>query len=160
MTEVRAERADDVPGVRGVLLAAFGTDAEARLVETLRPGHAWLPDLCVVAEENGAVVAFALLSRIMVGGERGLALGPVGVLPDLQKRGLGSAVIREGLRRATAAGERLVLVLGDPAYYGRFGFVPAAPFGITSEWSSFGDAWQVLALNPVEARYPAPWRNL
>jgi putative acetyltransferase len=160
MTEVRAERADDGPGVRGLLLAAFETDAEARLVETLRPGHAWLPDLCVVAEENGAVAAFALLSRIMVGGERGLALGPVAVLPDLRKRGLGSAVIREGLRRATAAGERMVLVLGDPAYYGRFGFVPAAPFGITSEWSSFGDAWQVLALNPVEARYPAPWRNL
>src|SRR4051812_34711285 len=111
MTEVRAERAEDAPGIRQVLVAAFETDGEARLVESLRPGHAWLPDFCVVAEENGAVVAFAPLSRIMVGGEPGLALGPVAVLPDLQKRGLGRAVIREGLRRATAAGERLVLVL-------------------------------------------------
>lgn len=160
MTEVRAERAEDVDAVRQVLLAAFETDGEARLVDTLRPGHAWLPDLCVVAEENGAVVAFALLSRIMVGGEPGLALGPVAVLPDLQKRGLGTAVIQESLRRAAAGGERLVLVLGDPGYYGRLGFVPAGPFGITSEWSSFGDAWQVLALNTVEARYPAPWRHV
>ncbi|MEU7903868.1 N-acetyltransferase [Actinoplanes sp. NPDC049118] len=160
MTEVRAEREEDFDAVRQVLLAAFETDGEARLVEALRLSHAWLPDLCVVAEENGAVVAFALLSRIMIGGDAGLALGPVAVLPDLQKRGLGGAVIRESLRRAAAAGERLVLVLGDPAYYGRFGFVPAAPLGITSEWSSFGDAWQVLALNTVEARYPAPWHGL
>jgi putative acetyltransferase len=160
MTEVRAERADDVDAVRRVLLAAFETDAEARLVEALRRGHAWLPDLCVVADRDGAVVAFAPLSRIMIGGDPGLALGPVAVLPDLQRRGLGAAVVEESLRRATAAGERLVIVLGDPAYYGRFGFVPAAPFGITGEWSSFGDAWQVLALNPVEARYPAPWHHL
>jgi putative acetyltransferase len=113
----------------------------------------------VVAEENGHVVAFALLSRIMIGGEPGLALGPVAVAPERQRQGLGTAVVRDVLRRATEARERLVLVLGEPAYYGRFGFVAAAPYGITSEWSSAGDAWQVLALRAVEARYPAPWRG-
>ncbi|GID98551.1 GNAT family N-acetyltransferase [Amorphoplanes digitatis] len=157
---VRPERAEDFDAVRQVLLAAFETDGEARLVEALRRSDAFLPDLSVVAEHDGAVAAYALLSRITVGDDAGLALGPVAVLPDLQKRGLGAAVIREALRRAADAGERLVLVLGDPAYYGRFGFVPAAPYGITSEWSSFGDAWQVLALGTVEARYPAPWHDL
>jgi putative acetyltransferase len=160
MTEVRGEHDDDVEAVRQVLLSAFETDAEARLVAGLRAGHAWLPELAVVAEEEGVVSAFCALTRVMVGDERGLALGPVAVLPGRQRRGLGAAVIREALRRATAAGERLVLVLGDPAYYRRFGFVPAAPFGITSEWSELGDAWQVLALRQVRARYPAPWHNL
>ncbi|AGZ46795.1 GNAT family N-acetyltransferase [Actinoplanes friuliensis] len=160
MSDVREERDDDIEAVRQMLTAAFESDAEARLVDALRSTHAWMPEFSVVAEENGEVVAFALLSRIMIGGETGLALGPVAVLPDRQKQGLGAEVIKDALRRATEAGERLVLVLGDPAYYKRFGFVPAAPFGIISDWSSAGDAWQVLALNKVKARYPSPWRNL
>lgn len=158
MSEVRIEQPEDADGVRRLLEAAFGGEVEARLVAALKPTHAWLPEFSVVAEENGQVVAFALLSRIMVGGEAALALGPVAVTPGRQRQGLGTAVVRDALRRATEARERLVLVLGDPAYYRRFGFVAAAPYGITSEWSSAGDAWQVLALRAVEARYPSPWR--
>jgi putative acetyltransferase len=158
MSEVRIEQPEDADGVRRLLEAAFGGEAEARLVTALRPTHAWLPEFSVIAEENGQVTAFALLSRIMVGGEAGLALGPVAVLPTRQRHGLGTAVVRDVLRRATEARERLVLVLGDPAYYRRFGFVAAAPYGISSEWSSAGDAWQMLALRAVEARYPAAWR--
>jgi putative acetyltransferase len=158
MSEVRIEQPEDADGVRRLLEAAFGGEAEARLVAALRPTHAWLPEFSVVAEENGQLVAFAVLSRIMIGGEAGLALGPVAVTPGRQRHGLGTAVVRDALRRATEARERLVLVLGDPAYYRRFGFVAAAPYGITSEWSSMGDAWQVLSLRAVEARYPSAWR--
>jgi putative acetyltransferase len=160
MSEVRIEQPEDADGVRRLLAAAFGGEAEARLVTALRPTHAWLSEFSVVAEESGQVVAFALLSRIMIGGEAGLALGPVAVAPQRRRQGLGTAVITDALRRATEARERLVLVLGDPEYYRRFGFVPAAPYGITSEWSSAGDAWQVLALRPVEARYPTPWHHV
>jgi len=152
------EQPEDADGVRRLLESAFGGDAEARLVAALRPTHAWLPEFSVVAEENARLVAFALLSRVMIGGEEALALGPVAVMPQRQRQGLGTSVVRDVLRRATEARERLVLVLGEPAYYRRFGFVPAAPYGITSQWSAAGDAWQVLALRPVEARYPAPWR--
>jgi putative acetyltransferase len=166
MTELRAELPDDVPGIRRVLLAAFETAAEADLVDALRAGEAWLPELSVVAVEDGEVVAHALLSRILVAGRGGdvpaLALGPVAVLPERQKQGYGSAVIREALR--FAAGESLVVVLGDPAYYGRFGFVPGATYGITGPWASFGDAWQVLPLRdgvePGETLYPSPWHDL
>jgi putative acetyltransferase len=158
MTEVRIEQPEDADGIRRLLQAAFGGEDEARLVAALRPTHAWLPEFSVVAVENARVVAFALLSRVMIGGEEALALGPVAVAPERQRQGLGTAVVRDALRRATESRERLVLVLGDPAYYRRFGFVPAAPYGIISDWSSAGDAWQVLALRPVEARYPAPWR--
>ena len=160
MTEVRIEQPEDADGIRRLLESAFGGEAEARLVAALRPTHAWLPEFSVVAEENGRLVAFALLSRVMVGGEEALALGPVAVTPERQRQGLGTSVVRDALRRATEARERLVLVLGEPAYYRRFGFVPAAPYGITSEWSSAGDAWQVLALRPVEARYPSAWRHV
>ena len=160
MTEVRIEQPEDVDGMRRLRESAFGGEVEAALVAALRPTHAWLPEYSVVAEENGVLVAYALLSRVMIGGQEGLALGPVAVTPERQKQGLGATVIREALRRATEARERLVLVLGDPAYYRRFGFVPAAPYGITSEWSSAGDAWQVLALRPIEARYPSAWRHV
>ncbi|OJF11615.1 GNAT family N-acetyltransferase [Couchioplanes caeruleus] len=157
---LRVERPGDAGPVWAVLTAAFETDAEARLVDSLRDTDAWLPGMSVLAEEEGRVVAYALLSRITVGAEPALALGPVAVLPSEQRRGLGAAVISQGLRLATAAGERLVLVLGDPAYYRRFGFVPAAPYGIHSPWSGLGDAWQLLVLRDVEARYPAPWHEL
>src|SRR4051812_28411933 len=121
MTEVRIEQPEDVDGIRRLLESAFGREGEARLVAALRPTHAWLPEFSVVAAENGHPVAFALLSRVMIGAEEGLALGPVAVAPERQKQGLGATVVRDVLRRATEARERLVLVLGDPAYYRRFG---------------------------------------
>jgi putative acetyltransferase len=108
------------------------------------------------------VVAHVLLSRIELDTGDGvvpaLALGPVGVLPAFQKQGYGSAVIRDALARRD---DHLVILLGDPAYYRRFGFVPGAAHGITGPWSSSGDAWQVLppaaGTPPGEARFPAPW---
>lgn len=160
MTEVRIEQPEDADGIRRLLEAAFGGEDETKLVAALRATHAWLPEFSVVAEDSGQIAAFALLSRVMIGGEPGLALGPVAVVPGRQRQGLGTAVVRDALHRAGEARERLVLVLGDPAYYRRFGFVPAGPLGITSRWSELGDAWQVLALRPVEARYPSPWHAL
>lgn len=156
----RAEGRNDAGATRAVLIAAFETEAEARLVDALRDSGAWLPGLSVVAEGDGEILACALLTRITVGAEPALALGPVAVVPGEQRRGLGTAVVRDALLRATGAGERLVLVLGDPAYYRRFGFGPASPYGITSPWSGLGDAWQMLALTGVEAHYPAPWHAL
>jgi putative acetyltransferase len=165
MTELRPERPDDIAGIRAVLTAAFDTPAEAGLVDALRDSEAWLPSLSVAAAAEGRVVAHALLSRIVLATADGdvpaLALGPVAVLPEVQRQGLGSAVIRHGLARRD---DRLVVVLGDPAYYGRFGFVPGAAHGITGAWSSFGAAWQVLppagGTKPGEILYPAAWYDL
>jgi putative acetyltransferase len=162
MTELRPERSEDIEAIREVLTTAFETPAEAGLVEALRAGDAWLPDLSMVAVEDGTVVAHALLSRIILatadGAVPALALGPVAVRPEMQKRGYGSAVVRAALDRRD---DQLVVVLGDPAYYGRFGFVPGVPLGVTGAWSSFGDAWQVLpptAGTPAgETHYPVAW---
>ncbi len=162
MTDVRAERPGDIAGIRAVLAAAFAGPAEVGLVDALRRSDAWQPGLSIVAVDADRVVAYALLSRIMLAGDvPAYALGPVAVLPERQRQGLGSAVVRAALARRE---DRLVVVLGDPAYYGRFGFVPGAAHGITGAWSSFGDAWQVLppagGTKPGEVLHPAPWHEL
>lgn len=172
---VRVERPGDAPGVRRLLAAAFPESggAEVGLVDALRVHPAWLPGLSVVAEDDqvtadggGLVVGHALLSRVLAAGAPALALGPVAVLPDHQRQGVGSALVRTALERAAAARESLVVVLGDPAFYGRFGFVPALSLGLTGAWDALGDAWQALVLpgaappRPGEVVHPEPWHDL
>jgi putative acetyltransferase len=166
MIEVRSERPEDIAGIRAVLVAAFETPAEADLVEALRAdAQAWLPELSTVAVEDRRVVAYALLSRVILatvdGDVPALALGPVAAAPDHQRRGYGSAVIRDALARRA---DRLVVVLGDPAYYRRFGFRPAAEFGITGPYMLFRDAWQALppagGSRPGEVLFPDAWDDV
>ena len=165
MTDLRAERPEDLAGIRAVLSASFATPAERTLVDALRGTEAWEPDLSIVAVDAGEVVGYALLSRLILATAYrdlpALALGPVAVLPEMQRAGIGAAVVREALSRR---GDRLVVVLGDPAYYGRFGFVPGAAHGVTGAWSSFAAAWQVLppagGTEPGEVLYPGPWHDL
>jgi putative acetyltransferase len=92
-----------------------------------------------------------------------LALGPVGVLPELQRGGAGSALIREALHRAAATDFPLVVLLGHPAYYPRFGFEPAAELGLDAPWDVPPEAWLALRLPAYRDDirgtmvYPAPW---
>ena len=129
---IRPATAADASAIRQVHLAAFPTPAEADLVERLEQDGDSV--LSLLAERGGDVVGHVLLSRMRVSGGgrdyRALGLGPVAVLPPFQRAGSGSALIRTALAAATGAGEELVFLVGDPAYYGRFGFAPetAAPF--------------------------------
>lgn len=136
MTLVRQERRGDRAAIRRVLTAAFGRKAEADLVDALTASTAWVPELSLVAEENRAVVGYVALTRASVrtaAGDVGLlALAPLAVAPDGQRRGIGSALVRAALQIAAARGERAVVLIGHPSYYPRFGFVPAAPLGLTS----------------------------
>jgi putative acetyltransferase len=165
-TLTRPEQPQDVDGIRAVLLDAFDGPAEAGLVDTLRDSDAWLPALSVVAVDGSIVVAHALLTRVLLDGAPAVALGPVGVSASRQRQGLGSAVIRYALDAAARQGETFVSVLGDPDYYARFGFVPAARYGVTGAWSQFGDPWQALVLPgaatpaPGEIVHPRPWHDL
>jgi putative acetyltransferase len=89
------------------------------------------PDsFALVAELDGEVVGHAQFSRAWVGESPVALLGPIGVDPDHQRRGIGSALVRAGLEEAGRRGEPAVILLGDPAYYGRFGFVAASTFGL------------------------------
>jgi putative acetyltransferase len=160
----RPETADDVSAIREVNLAAFPTAEEADLVEALRASDAWIEGLSIVTEDpDGALVGHALLTRCHVDGAPALALAPCAVLPRRQRSGAGSAAIRAGLEAARAKGENLILVLGHPEYYPRFGFTPASGFGIRASFDVPDEALMALALDPdAEAprgtiAYPAPF---
>jgi putative acetyltransferase len=167
---VRPEEPADVAAIRSVVAAAFTTadtsvTVEPGLIEELRDCDAWLPALSIVGERDGEVVAHALLSRVTVepGGVPALVLGPVAVRPADQNTGLGTAAVRAALDAARDSGERLVLVLGEPSYYRRFGFAPTT--ALTSPYSG-SEHWQSLALDPAVADltgvvvFPPPWHGL
>ncbi|MEU9113039.1 N-acetyltransferase [Streptomyces sp. NPDC048483] len=160
----RPETSADIPAVRRVGLAAFETAEEADLVDALRRDPAWLPGLSYVADApDGTVAAHALLTRCYVDDVPAVALAPVAVLPEHQKRGAGGTVIRTLLESARAAGERTAIVLGHPPYYPRFGFVPAAPrFGILPPQPWPDEAFMALSLDDSipprgTVRYAAPF---
>jgi putative acetyltransferase len=151
----RTETAADAAAVRRVVLAAFPTAEEADLVDALRADPAWLPGLSWVAETpDGELAGYALITRCTIGGAPALALAPVAVLPAYQKRGAGSAVTRAALAAAAERGERLVVVLGHPEYYPRFGFVPASRFGIRASFEVPDEALMALFLDDGSAAGP------
>jgi putative acetyltransferase len=144
--QIRAERAGDAARVRALLEAAFAGSTEADLVETLRAEGDLI--LALVAERPGALAGYAAFPRLdleLDGRAVPVAgLAPVAVMPALQHQGIGAALIRDGLARLKDRGERLVFVLGDPAYYARFGFRPTGRF--VSRYA--GPYFQVLPLAP------------
>lgn len=145
----RPETGADAAAVRAVNTTAFRTEAEARLVDRLREDpSAWLPGLSYVAEApDGTVAAYALVTRCRVGSSPAAALAPVAVAPAYQRQGAGQAVVRAVLDAARLAGERLVLVLGHPEYYPRFGFVPASGYGIRPSFDVPDEAMMALDLD-------------
>ncbi|HWW65591.1 MAG TPA: N-acetyltransferase [Sphingomonadaceae bacterium] len=125
---IRLEVPGDIHAIRAVTAAAFkdaaySSQTEARIIDALRGAGAL--SLSLVAEEQGRVVGHAAFSPVTIDGEAGrwFGLEPVSVEPAHQRRGIGEALIREGLNRLIAGGAEGCVVLGDPAYYGRFGFV-------------------------------------
>jgi putative acetyltransferase len=164
---IRPEHSGDEQAIRDVHVHAFGRPEEADLVDALRASPAWVPELSLVATmAGGAVVGHALLSRLEVGGDSALALAPVAVLPSHQRRGIGTGLVRAALADASALGERLVVVLGDPGYYGRFGFGPASRLGVTGPYDVPDEVFQAVALPAYDgiprgaARYPAAFAGL
>lgn len=147
----RVETAADTAVIREINLAAFSTAAEADLVEKLRADPtAWLPDLSWLAvTPDGTVAGFALITRCHIDTVPALALGPVAVLPEYQRQGAGSAAIHAALGAARDRGENLVVLLGHPTYYPRFGFAPASRVGI--RWTrEVGDEYlMALVFDPA-----------
>jgi len=150
--DVRPERPADHAAIHRINHDAFGQEDEARLVDALRGSPAFVPELSLVAFQDGRAVGHILFTRIVVkdGDDRhaALALAPLAVAPELQKRGIGSALVRRGLRAARDLGHGLVIVLGHPEYYPRFGFIPAQPLGIAAPFETRVEAFMVLELAP------------
>ena len=121
---IRYERPDDWPSVYSVNEAAFGRPDEAELVERLRAEDAVL--LSLVAQLEGEIAGHILFSRMWIDAAKrsmaAAALGPLAVLPQYQRRGIGQALVLLGLDLLANEGEQIVIVLGEPQYYSRFGF--------------------------------------
>lgn len=123
--QIDVETAADEDAIRRLNTAAFdGRTEEADLVDGLRAAGDLL--LSLVARQAGRLVAHVAFSRVTIesatGPVGGVALAPVAVQPELQGRGIGRQLIERGLQRLAEQGETLVLVVGNPAYYKRFGF--------------------------------------
>ena len=149
MISVRAERRDDRDAVHRILVRAFPSDAEARLVEALR-GRTQ-PQVSLVAEDAViGVLGHILFTPVEIcsRSERShaIGLGPMAVLPEHQRKGAGSALVRAGLAACAAIGERIVVVLGHPDYYPRFGFQPAWEFGLYYQSPGANPAFMVCEL--------------
>lgn len=148
MATVRSELADDAVAIHAIHRAAFPTDAEARLVDLLRENeHA---PVSLVAEEDGQIVGHVLFSPVEIDGDAsagGLGLAPVAVVPARQRWGLGSRLIEEGLSVCRRQKVPFVVVLGDPAFYHRFGFQRAGEFGLGNEYGCDNE-FMVLELCP------------
>lgn len=143
---IQRETPADLGAVRSVTAAAFTrteqrhqTPPEVSLLDQLRADDAWLPAFSLVALAPDDVVGHVLCTRAWVDATPVLALGPLSVHPEYQRRGVGSALVHAVLGAADALDEPLVALLGDPRYYSRFGFRLAGEHGITSpksEWRS------------------------
>ena len=149
MITSRLERPEDAPEVRHVNELAFGQSAEADLVQRLQ--QACTDSLSLVAEDD-AVVGHILFTPVVVesAGRRvvGMGLAPMAVLPDRQRQGIGSQLVRRGLDILGERGCPFVVVVGHPEYYPRFGFEPASMHGLESQWEGIPDAaFMVLVLD-------------
>jgi putative acetyltransferase len=171
MTTIREERehgAGDVAAIRAVVEAAFERRGEADLVDALR--EAATSYISLVAIDVGEIVGHICFSPVTIGEtpvsasldahgmraisprseERGpascMGLAPLAVAPAAQRRGIGSDLVRAGLEQCRRRGHAAVVVLGHPAYYPRFGFVPAARYGLRCEYSVPDDTFMALEL--------------
>ncbi|AMS44361.1 N-acetyltransferase [Aminobacter sp. NyZ550] len=145
MMSIRAATPRDREAIRLVEEHAFGQQAEAGLVDALVAEGDAVVEL--VAEEDGDVVGHILFSRLYIqnGGKTvpAVALAPLAVEPDFHGTGIGGALVREAHIRLKDAGETIAVVLGDPAYYGRFGYSHERAAGFESDYQC--DALQALA---------------
>ncbi len=147
--QIRREREGDRTAVHRVNVAAFETAVEADLVDLLR-GEA-SPLISLVAEEEREVVGHILFSPVVLAGRpelRLMGLGPMGVLPERQRQGIGSALVEAGLAECRREGFDAVVVLGHPEYYSRFGFVPSAQFHLACEFPVPAEVFMVKELEP------------
>jgi putative acetyltransferase len=132
MIKIRRETPEDIKPIYNLNVKAFGQTLEADLVNRLRASNAL--SLSLVAIEDDKVVGHIAFSIVTIEPERAtlnaIDLGPMAVLPERQGAGIGSQLVKAGLREVQELGYEIVMVLGFPDYYSRFGFIPAKKFGI------------------------------
>lgn len=165
---IRREEERDKAGVYAVNAAAFQRTGEADVVDTLREEAD--PVVSLVAEDNGEIVGHIMFSPVTITGQpdrKVMGLGPMAVLPERQRAGIGSQLVARGLEACGELGFGAVVVLGHPWFYPKFGFIPASRCGIDCEYNVSDDVFMALELVPGylksisgTAVYHTAFRNL
>lgn len=150
---ITPETPEDKSSIYSLNAAAFGQENESKLIDLLRDSEHFIPALSLVARSESGAVGHILFTRLKIKGQEGvmydtLALAPMAVLPALQHLGIGSQLVREGLKRAAELGYSSVIVLGHPGYYPKFGFLPASKWGIRTSYEVPGEAFMAIELKP------------
>lgn len=169
-TLIRPERVEDYGVIAEVNRLAFGQENEARLVEAIRAAPEFDSALSLVAIRNDRIVGHILFSRIAIESEweshPALALAPMAVLPKYQRQGIGSDLVRTGLDTCRRLEHGVVVVLGHPEYYPRFGFERASTFDIEAPFEVPDEAFMAFALKAGKLegtrgviRYPLAFRT-
>lgn len=158
---IREELAEDVAEIREVNDKAFGQPLEGRLVDLLRANGGILLSLVAVSEAR--IVGHILFSPVSVNTDgdelQGAGLGPMAVLPEFQRKDIGTQLISEGLGRLRLQGYPFVVVLGHPEYYPRFGFVPASRYNVRCEWNVPDEAFMLMKLKECAVSGLAKYRQ-
>ncbi|MEL7526613.1 MAG: N-acetyltransferase [Pseudomonadota bacterium] len=166
---IRDVGAKDEAAVRDIVAATFPSDMEARLVEKLRHCGALVLEQVAVNTDGKMLghIAYSRVTPAAIGPGQGLqvaCLAPVSVWPEMQRQGIGSALITASLKKLKEIGEDLVLVLGPPSYYPRFGFDPVLARKVQGPYA--GDAFMALALTeagsrdlPIEVAFATPFEE-
>jgi len=150
---VREEGPDDIDAIRRLNEKAFGQIAEANIVERLRENCPNL--LSLVAIQADQIVGHLLFSPVSIEGDgknmQGMGLGPMAVLPEYQRRGIGSLLVQKGLEILKNRSCPFVIVLGHPEYYPRFGFERASLYRILCQWEGVPDEAFMIRILDEEA---------
>jgi putative acetyltransferase len=148
MLTIRPETPKNAAAIRRVNIEAFGQKEEAEIIEKLRSRG--MLRISLVAAQDGEIIGHIAFSPVTVESEHSssgaMALAPMSVLPAYQRKGIGSQLIYAGLEECRSLGHEIVVVLGHPDYYPRFGFTPAKPKGVNCEFQVPDEAWMILEL--------------
>lgn len=162
MAIVRPEQPGDEAAIGAVYVAAFPSADELELYQRLRESDVFVPELSLVVQQEEMIVAHALLSRVVAGESEALVLGPMAILPDHQRGGLGTALVRMGLERARALKYECVVAIGPGDFLASCGFRPARGRGLTLEMPVPDENFCVaelapLGVTPGPVLFPQEW---
>lgn len=152
MIEIRKEKKEDYEKIYNVIKTAFQTAEhcdgnEQDLVNDLRNGDGYIPELSLVALSEGKVVGYIMFTKILINNNEEIALAPLAVLPEYQRQGIGIALIEKGHSIARRMGYHYSVVLGDPNYYKKFGYVEASKYNIKAPFDVPDDNFMAIKLS-------------
>jgi predicted N-acetyltransferase YhbS len=149
---IRPELPADIDEIYELNTLVFGQDKEARLVDYVRHGSGFIPELSLVAVSDEKIIGYILFSKIVIANgdnrHESLGLSSIMVHPDWQRRGVGAKLITNGLQKATDLGFTSVLALGYEYYFPKFGFLPAVKWHIKPPFEVPDDVFMALELIP------------